>query len=67
MTHPERVLIYYTNHKGETAWRDIRPDRISFENNEWHHDSQWILYAFDYSRNAERGFAIKDIQEWKTQ
>ena len=58
------VKILYTNYRGETSYRNIIPQSISFISTEWHHEAQWILTAFDIDKNAERGFAISDIKEW---
>lgn len=60
----EMVRIIYTNYRGETSERLIRPIEIRFESSEWHTERQWILRAFDCGKNAERGFAIKDIHTW---
>lgn len=59
------VRILYTNWKGETAYREIIPKSIEFKATEWHKEEQWILNAFDVNKQADRGFAIKDIKEWK--
>jgi predicted DNA-binding transcriptional regulator YafY len=61
----EEVLIDYTNYRGERSWRKIRPNRIAFENSEFHSDTQWILHALDIDKNVFREFAIKDIHSWK--
>ena len=58
------VKILYTNWKGETAYRNIIPVSIEFKSTKWHKEMQWILNAFDVDKQAERGFAIKDIKEW---
>ena len=54
----------YTNYRGETKYRNIVPLRIEFTATDWHPEEQWILVAHDVDKNAERGFAIKDIKEW---
>lgn len=58
------VQILYTNYKGETAHRNIVPERIWFGATEWHPQAQWLLDAFDLEKNALRNFALKDIHEW---
>ena len=58
------VKILYTNWKGETKYRNIIPINIEFKSTEWHKEEQWILNAFDIDKQANRGFAIKDIKEW---
>jgi hypothetical protein len=59
------VSILYRNWKGEVAWRRIVPLSISFESSQWHPVPQWIMRALDIDREAERSFAIVDIQNWK--
>jgi predicted DNA-binding transcriptional regulator YafY len=61
----ERVVrILYTNYKGETAYRNIVPDKIWFGATDWHKEPQWLLDAFDLEKEAVRNFALKDIQKW---
>jgi hypothetical protein len=59
------VSILYKNWKGEVAWRRIVPLSISFESSQWHPVPQWIMRALDIDKEAERSFAIVDIQNWK--
>lgn len=67
MSEPrEEVMIDYTNWHGERRWRRVRPLRMSFENSEWHHDTQWIMHAIDVEYAAVREFAMKDIHAWKS-
>lgn len=61
----KKVTILYTNYKGETRYREIIPKSIEYKSTDWHKEEQWILNAFDIEKNADRGFAIKDIKEWK--
>lgn len=58
--------INYTNWRGETRSRIIRPGKIFFGSNAWHKNPQWILRAFDFDKRAERDFAMKDISSWET-
>jgi predicted DNA-binding transcriptional regulator YafY len=58
------VQIVYTNHRGETAVRKIRPVKIWFGATEYHETEQWLLQAFDLDRQAERNFSMKDIKAW---
>jgi len=60
------VWIDYTNYRGERAWRHIDPIRVALENSEFHPETQWVLYAIDVEKHAERTFAMKDIHEWRT-
>ena len=65
MEDNKKVTILSTNWKGETKYRNIIPISIEFKSTEWHKQEQWILNAIDVEKNAQRGFAIKDIKEWK--
>ena len=63
------VVIDYTNHRGERAKRTIRPEAVAgrivwFGSTEHHRESQWLLSAWDYSKQAMRTFAMKDIHSW---
>lgn len=64
MIPKEQVWIDYTNHRGERAFRRIHPLRLSFENNEWHHDSQWLIEAMDMEKSAVRTFSLSTIHDW---
>jgi predicted DNA-binding transcriptional regulator YafY len=58
------VRILYTNYRGETSLRRIRPERIFFGSSDWHPEAQWLLEAYDVDKGALRGFAMKDIRAW---
>jgi len=58
------IIITYTNYRNETSDRKIIPISIYFGATEWHLDPQWLLRATDIDKNAERDFAMKDIQSW---
>lgn len=62
--YEEEVYITYKNYKGEVSNRLIRPGEIYFGSNEWHPKPQWLMRAFDIAKNANRDFAIIDIQGW---
>jgi predicted DNA-binding transcriptional regulator YafY len=61
----ETVEIVYTNWKGETAKRTIKPIELWYGATEYHPEAQWLLCALDIEKNDERNFAMKDIKEWK--
>ena len=63
----QKVKILYTNWKGITAYRNIIPKSVEFISTDWHKEEQWILNAFDVDKQADRGFAMKDIKEWSVQ
>jgi predicted DNA-binding transcriptional regulator YafY len=56
--------IVYTNWRGETAERHVRPIKIWFGSTEWHKEAQWLMRALDVDKKEERDFALKDIQRW---
>ncbi|WP_246710130.1 hypothetical protein [Martelella soudanensis] len=59
---PEPPLTMpYTNWRGETAIRNLRPIAVKFTATSWHKEPQWILDAYDYARQEVRGFALKDF------
>jgi predicted DNA-binding transcriptional regulator YafY len=60
-----RVRIYYTNWKGATGWRTVRPLRLWYGSTEHHKQEQWILTAFDLDKQAERDFAMRSISTWE--
>jgi predicted DNA-binding transcriptional regulator YafY len=61
ITPPSKVMVFqYTNYKGEKSLRRAIPKRIRFEGTVWHPEPQWILYAYDIDKKAERGFALQD-------
>ena len=59
------VTIRYQNWKGVISDRDIIPIKVEFKATQWHKEEQWILDAFDVVKQDMRGFAMKDILEWK--
>jgi predicted DNA-binding transcriptional regulator YafY len=58
------VTIDYTNWRGQRSTRVILPKRIAFKKSEWHPEAQWVVTAYDYGKEAERDFAMKDIHSW---
>ena len=61
---PSAVIIDYINWKNERGRRKIVPHRIEFTTSPWHPTPQWLLFAFDPAKYAERTFAMKDIHGW---
>jgi predicted DNA-binding transcriptional regulator YafY len=62
--HKMRVLIDYTNYRGERSVRKIVPGQLYFGHNEFHKEDQWLLDALDVEKDALRTFAMKDIHSW---
>lgn len=55
------VSLTYTNHRGETALRTIKPVEAWYGESPYHRGAQWFLRAFDMEKGAERDFALLDI------
>ena len=51
----------YKNHRGEVAIRYIMPIHTWFGTSEYHPEFQMFLRAFDFEKEAERDFAVRDI------
>lgn len=60
----KEVVIDYTNHRGVRGIRYIRPRLVYFGVTEFHQESQWVMSAYDMTKQAERTFAMKDIHSW---
>lgn len=63
----QEVNILYVNYRGEKGWRRIRPLKIWFGSTEWHPERQWLIDAIDLDKQAERSFALKDVQAWEAE
>lgn len=64
-TDPRKtVRIVYTNYRGETARREIIPQRVWFGATKWHPEEQWLLDAFDVEKESARSFALRDIKSY---
>jgi len=58
MTPP--LKMRYTNHTGKVAIRTIEPTEVLFGATVWHPEPQWLLYAYDVDKKADRTFALAD-------
>jgi hypothetical protein len=60
------IRILYTNHRGETRWRLIRPHSMSLTTSEWHPKvgEQYFLSADDVETGEWREFLMSDIHQW---
>lgn len=65
MLYTRHVMLDYTNHRGERSWRRVKLGNAFFGTTNFHREPQLLINAFDYDRNAERTFAVKDIHEVK--
>lgn len=52
------LTFTYTNWRGETATRTVRPIGISYASTEWHPEPGWLLHAYDDEKKAGRDFAF---------
>ena len=60
-----KVKIDYTNWKGERSTREIIPIRMFWGENEYHIGFQWLLEAYDVTKDSARIFAMKYIHSWE--
>lgn len=68
MARNNDVEIDYINHRGERAWRRVRPAEFGFyPDGTQHHPGQkgWYMMAYDYGKEAYRDFKMADIKDWK--
>lgn len=65
MSLEKRVIVDYTNHRGERRERTIDPIFFAFTSSPWHPEPQWILDAIDVERNETRSFALSGIHGWR--
>ena len=59
------VWIDYVNWRGVREGRVIEPISITWGQNEWHKEPQWLLKAYDRKREGFREFAMSGIKEWR--
>lgn len=60
----QAVHLSYRNYRGELAIRKIEPGEVFFGSTEHHPVPQYLMLAWDYEKQAERTFAMKDIHCW---
>jgi hypothetical protein len=67
VSDPRRVVVIdYTNWRGVRKIYYVQPTGVvSFENNEWHSETQWLLEAVDQTDSKTKMFAVKDIHSWR--
>jgi predicted DNA-binding transcriptional regulator YafY len=59
------IVIDYTNHRGERAWRSIKPVALRFGSTRWHREPQWLLEAYDLDKQTSREFALTGIHSFE--
>ena len=57
-----RMLVEYTNYRGEPSRRVIVPIRFWWGSTDWHPKDQWLLTAYDCGKDAQRDFAWQDMR-----
>ena len=62
---PPPVRFHYRNHRGEVAWRQVRPIAWQFMATQHHQPAQWILQALDVEKREDRQFALANVLEWE--
>ncbi len=60
-----RVTVTYTNHRGETRDRLIEPYTIRFGKTDHHPEPQWLLTCWDFEKQADRSYALKNVSNWR--
>jgi hypothetical protein len=62
----KNVTVRYKNYRGEVAVRTIIPIEggLFWGKTEYHPHEQWLLKVWDVEKNAERIYALCDIQEF---
>lgn len=58
------LKFVYRNWQGETREREVVPIQIWYGHTDYHKEDQWFLKALDIGKDAERDFALKDIQKF---
>lgn len=59
---PHDLVVRYTNWRGRTSRRRLRPISLWHGSTEWHPEPQWLLKAVDHQRGPEpRDFALADM------
>lgn len=58
------ISFKYKNWKGETSIRNVIFKGLSYGNNKYHIDDQFLMNGFDLEKLADRTYAVKDISEF---
>lgn len=57
-----RVVSFdYVNYRGEKSRRNVSPISLRFGVSEYHPEPQFLLFAFDRSKEEFREFALRDM------
>lgn len=56
------VLTFnYVNHRGEHSTRQVIPQQVRFGTGGYYTEPEWLLDAFDLSKNAMRTFSMRKM------
>ena len=58
------LIFRYKNWQDGVEVRHVIPVEVFWGKTEWHPKEQWLMKAWDLDKDAERTFAVKDIQEF---
>lgn len=57
------IYCLYTNWKGETENRRIKPVEVRYGTcSPWHSEPQWLMYAYDIDKEDYREFAMNKME-----
>lgn len=56
-----KIVIDYTNHRGERSMRTVIPFGFRFGTSPFHPEPQWLMEAFDRDKGETRTFALLGI------
>lgn len=56
------ITFEYKNHRGEEATRTARVIKVCWGETPYHSGEQWIFTGYDFDRQANRDFAMKDMR-----
>jgi ribonuclease HI len=59
----KKLKITYKNYRDVVTDREITPINIWFGATQWHPKEQWLLKAYDHTKDDERDFALVDINQ----
>lgn len=61
----KKVVIDYTNWKGERRERIITPTLVFWGSTNYHPEVQWLMNAVDEEKHEQRTFSMSGIHSWR--
>jgi hypothetical protein len=55
------LTFWYRNYRGEVSQRRVVIRNLRWASNEYHKEPQWLLFAYDMDKEAEREFTVRDM------